>query len=135
MVEILGIVAAVLLVLCLLLISSVLGYRAMLKEAEQEIENWFKLAKQIEKQTEENTASLHEANEQRIEAIEANTRLTGELAVAKLAKEERNEYKKMLKGIANFFAYERDSIEGVLRKHGDFEAQGEAKPVESEAEE
>jgi len=135
MVEILGIVAAVLLVLCLLLISSVLGYRAMLTEATADLKECERLCDVIERQTSNNAAKLQETTSRMIEAIEENTRLTGELAVAKLAKEERNEYKKMLKGIANFFAYERDSIEGVLRKHGDFNLHGKEKKGESEAEE
>jgi len=153
MVEILGIVAAVLLVLCLLLISSVLGYRAMLTEATADLKECERLCDVIERQTSDNAAKLQETTSRMIEAIEENTRLTGELAVAKLSlkncqnqhaemvklfgqvKEERDDRKDMLRRIAHIFTVERNLINEKLREWQECEAQGEAKRCKSEEDE
>ena len=140
MIEILGMVSAVLLVLCLLLIAAVLGYKAMLNEASEKLTELERLADTIEKQTKQNADKLLEAKRQHVQAVEEITRLTGELAVAKLsiknahnqvaehlerlsqAIADREEYKDMLTAIAHIFAYERDLIASVIKEHNDFEA-------------
>ena len=149
MIEVLGMVAAVLLVLCLLLIAAVLGYQAQLAEARQDVEHLDKKLSRlmkgwqaVEHQADENATKALEANKKYAEAVEEITRLTGELAVAKLsiknaqnqvaehverlsqAVEDRDEYKDMLKDIAHIFANKNYLLQEVLKEWEDFEAQG-----------
>ena len=149
MIEVLGMATAVLLVLCLLLIAAVLGYKAQLAEAKQDVKHLDKelsrLAKMwqaVEHQADENATKALEANKKYAEAVEEITRLTGELAVAKLsiknaqnqvaehvetcgrAIADREEYRGMLKDIAHIFANEKYLLQEVLKERQDFEAQG-----------
>ena len=142
MIEVLGMIAAVLLVLCLLLIAAVLWYQAMFNEASEKIAELERLADTIEKQTKQNADTMLEAKRQHVQAVEEITRLTGELAVAKLSiknaqnqfdgqtqitlqvENERDDYRDMLKNIAHIFANEKYLLQEVLKEWEDFEAQG-----------
>lgn len=142
MIEVLVMVSAVLLVLCLLLIAAVLGYQAMFNEASEKIAELERLADTIEKQAKQNADRLLEAKRQHVQAVEEITRLTGELTVAKLSIKnaqnqvaehverlsqtiaDRDEYKDMLKNIAHIFANEYYLLQKVLKEWQDFEAQG-----------
>lgn len=142
MIEILGLVAVVLLVLCLLLIATALRYQAMFNEASEKLTDIELLADTIEKQAKQNADTLLEAKRQHVQAVEEITRLTGELAVARLsiknaqnqvaehvetcgrAIADREEYRGMLKDIAHIFANEKYLLQEVLKEWEDFEAQG-----------
>lgn len=142
MIEILGLVAVVLLVLCLLLIATALRYQAMFNETSEKLTDIELLADTIEKQAKQNADTLLEAKRQHVQAVEEITRLTGELAVARLsiknaqnqvaehvetcgrAIADREEYRGMLKDIAHIFANEKYLLQEVLKEWEDFEAQG-----------
>ena len=136
-------------VLCLLLIAAVLGYKAQLAEAKQDVKHLDKKLSRllnawqaVEHQADENATKALEANKKYAEAVEEITRLTGELAVAKLSiknaqnqfdgqaqitlqvENERDDYRDMLKNIAHIFANEKHLIQEVLKEWQDFEAQG-----------
>jgi chromosome segregation ATPase len=145
MVTIMFLLAATLLVVCLIQFAALLEYKTMADdehayamELQAELASRTKhLHERLEAKSTAESILLVELDEVREEA----ERLTGELAIAKLSlknaqnqfeeqsqitlqvENERDDYKDMLRAIAHIFAYERDLIQEVLKECDDFEAQ------------
>lgn len=142
-------IAATLLVVCLIQCAALLNAKSMLDNANKDIDSLERFAKRREGRIAELDTLASQVNEtietitkQRDDAIEEVTRISCELAVAKLslknaqdqvaehvamtgrAVDDREEYRDMLKNIAHIFANERDLLDEVLKEWKELEQEG-----------
>ena len=140
--------AATLLVVCLLLLGALLGARSMLENANADTESIGRLVDVCQSRTDKLEALADQLNEtietltkQRDDAIEEMTRITCELAVAKLSLKnardqvadhvattgraiaDREEYRDALKDVARRLLYTGDVLDEVMSE-GKFGSEG-----------